>query len=156
MKLAKEGGAMTLVNPAPVSEISDEFYKLIDVITPNEVETAQYVGFEIDGEEAAKKAAEFFHGKGVKNVVLTLGSNGAFVSDGSRSEMIPAYKVKAIDTSGAGDTFNGALAYALDRGYDIFTSARFANAASSVAVQKRGAVKGNPTLEEVTPVFLLT
>ncbi len=113
------------------------------------------MGFEIDGEAAAKKAADFFHSKGVKNVVLTLGSAGAFVSDGQKSEMVPSYKVNAIDTSGAGDTFNGALAYALDKGHDIFTSTKFANAASSVAVQKRGAVKANPTMDEVLPIFQL-
>lgn len=153
IRLAKEQGVFTLVNPAPVSKIDDSFYKWMDLITPNEVEAEQYCGFPVADEESARAACGFFHGKGVKNVVITLGERGAYASDGKQGVMIDSYKVNAIDTNGAGDAFNGGLAYGLWRGYDLFTAARFANAVSSISVQRRGALHSAPTLEEVLTVY---
>ncbi|WP_066644878.1 ribokinase [Christensenella timonensis] len=155
MKMAKEYGAVTIVNPAPVKEIPDGFYQYIDIITPNESEAAGYCGFAVDDEKSAAEACAFFHGKGVKNVVITLGGRGAFVSDGQRTEMVEAYKVKAVDTTGAGDSFNAGLAVAIWKDKDLFTAAKFANAVSSVSVQRKGSFRSIPTYEEVAQVFAL-
>ncbi len=134
MKLGKELGIPTLCNPAPFRKTDDSFYRYVDIVTPNEIEAAEACGFTIDGRKSASEACDYFHGLGVKSVVITMGSRGAFCSDGSRQEMIESYKVKAIDTSGAGDSFNGGFAYAFDKGYDIFTCARFGNAVASKSV----------------------
>lgn len=155
MKLAKEAGITTLVNPAPSRPIGDSFYKYIDIITPNEVEAADLCGFKIETEADAARCCDYFHDKGVKYVVITLGSRGAFVSDGSKRMMIDSYKVKAVDTSGAGDSFNGGLAYALDRGYDIFESARFGNAVASRSILRTGTLRSMPTLAEVEEIYQL-
>lgn len=155
MKLAKENGVFTLVNPAPVASIDDSFYKYMDLITPNEVEAAQYCGFPVDDEKSVRAACEFFYGKGVKNVVITLGSRGAYAFDGKQGMMIDSHKVNAIDTNGAGDAFNGGLAYALWKGHDLFTAARFANGVSSISVQRHGALHSAPTLDEAMSAYRL-
>ena len=148
-RIAKEHGCFTIVNPAPTGHIDDDFYKLIDLITPNEVEAQDYCGFEITDEDSAIKAGDFFHSKGVKNVVITMGSKGAYVSDGRMKMMIASHMVDAVDTSGAGDSFNGGLAYALDRGQDLFTAAAFANAVAACCVQKEGTALSMPSLNDV-------
>jgi ribokinase len=155
MRLAKEAGVTTLVNPAPARAVNDDFYRYIDIITPNEIEAAFFCGFVIDSEDAASKACDYFHGKGVKKVVVTLGSKGAYVSDGDTKIILRANKVDALDTSGAGDCFNGAFAYALDRGHDIFESAKFANAAASVSVTRIGTMRSMPSLKELEAVYKL-
>ena len=149
IELARKNNVLTMVNPAPAASTSDEFYKNIDIITPNEVEAKDLTGIEIVNKSSAVKAAAFFHKKGVKQVVITLGERGVFVSDGNMITLIPAYSVKAIDTSGAGDAFNGALAYGLWKGQDLITAARFANAAASVSVTRKGTMASMPTLSEV-------
>lgn len=155
MKLGRELGIPTLCNPAPYRKVDDSFYRYVDIVTPNEVEASQATGIEIMDEESAIKACDYFHDLGVKYVVMTWGSKGAFCSDGTKREMIPGYKVNAIDTSGAGDSFNGGFAYAFDKGYDIFECARFGNAVASRQVLRRGTMKANPTLEEVEAVYKL-
>lgn len=155
MKLAKKNGKTTIVNPAPYADISIEFYRYMDIITPNEIEAADFCGFPVTDEESASEACAFFHRKGVKNVVITMGSQGVFVSDGKKTLIIPCRKVNAIDTSGAGDSFNGAFAYACSMKKDIFTAARFGNAAASLSVQKKGTARSMPTLAEVESVFSL-
>ena len=155
IKLAKELGRLTIVNPAPYAPISDSFYQNIDVITPNEIEAADFCEFEITDAGSASRACVFFHSKGVRNVVITMGSQGAFVSDGRDQMMIPGYKVSAADTSGAGDSFNGGLAFAMNQNKDIFTAARFGNAVASLSVQKKGTARSMPSLDEVEKVFRL-
>lgn len=149
IEMARKHGVLTMVNPAPAAPTSDEFYKNIDIITPNEVEAKDLTGIEIVSTDSAAKAAAFFHHKGVKQVVITLGERGVFVSDGNNTTMIPPYTVKAIDTSGAGDAFNGALAYSLWKGQDLITAAHFANAAAAVSVTRKGTMASMPTLPEV-------
>lgn len=155
MKLAKENDCMTIVNPAPYAEISNSFYRYIDVITPNEIEAADFCGFAVADEKSASEACAFFHSKGVKNVVITMGNLGAYVSDGKKQLMIPSHKVNAIDTSGAGDSFNGGFAYACSLKKDIFTAARFANAVASISVQRKGTARSMPTLSETEKIFRL-
>lgn len=148
INLAKKHGVTTMVNPAPAAPTSDAFYKTMDFVTPNEVEAKDLTGIEVVDEASAAEAAAFFHGKGVRNVVITLGGRGVFVSDGSRKELIPSYKVNAIDTSGAGDAFNGGLAFGLESGKNLFDAARFANAVAAVSVTRRGTMASMPSLED--------
>lgn len=155
MKLGKELGIPTLCNPAPFRKTDDSFYRYVDIVTPNEIEAAEACGFTIDDKKSAAEACDYFHSLGVKSVVITMGSRGAFCSDGGRQEMIESYKVKAIDTSGAGDSFNGGFAYAFDKGYDIFTCARFGNAVASKSVQRVGTMRSMPNLNETEEVYRL-
>ena len=149
LTMAKKNGVMTICNPAPAAPIDEDFFPMIDVITPNEVEARDITGITVDDEASAAQAAAFFHGKGIKNVVITLGSRGAFVSVEGNGKLIPNYTVKAIDTSGAGDCFNGALAYALHEGADLFAAAEYANAAAAVSVCRKGTMDSMPTREDV-------
>ncbi|MBO0457724.1 ribokinase [Enterococcus hulanensis] len=153
MKLGKELGVTTLCNPAPFRKVDDSFYKNVDIVTPNEVEAAEACGFEITDEESAARGCEFFHQLGVEKVIITMGKLGAFCSDGSKQEMIESCEVNACDSSGAGDCFNGAFAYAFDKGYDFFEAARFANAAAAASVQKLGTMRSMPCLEEVEAIY---
>ncbi len=156
LKLAKQLGKTTIINPSPYVDASDSMLKNIDYMTLNEVEAAEFCGFEVDSEESTMEACQCLHKKGVKNAVITLGSRGAFASDGKEHLMVDSYKVNALDTTGAGDVFNGAMAYALDSGYDLFTAVRFGNAASSVSVMRVGTMRSSPSREEVQQVFKLS
>ncbi len=147
--IAYENGVKVILNTAPVQPISDDILKKVDLITPNEVEAEILTGICIDSEENAKKAAEWFFAKGVKNVLITLGGRGVFIATKEKQGMIPAYKVNAIDTTGAGDAFNGGLAAALAEGIDLWEAAKFANALAAVAVQRLGTTPAMPTREEI-------
>ncbi|VDN46751.1 ribokinase [Petrocella atlantisensis] len=147
--IAKKNGVKVILNTAPVQPISDVILKKVDIITPNEVEAEILTGICIDSQESASKAADWFFDKGVKNVLITLGSRGVFIASESKQEIIPAYKVKAIDTTGAGDAFNGGLVAALADGKDLWEAARFANALAAIAVQRLGTTPAMPTRKEI-------
>jgi ribokinase len=136
--IAYKKGVTVVLNPAPVQEISDELYKKIDVLTPNEVEASILSGVNIETIEDAKKAANVLMKKGVKNVLITLGSKGVLVVTSQKEEFIQSYKVNVVDTTGAGDAYNGAFATALSEGKDIFEAAHFANAAAAISVTRIG------------------
>lgn len=147
--LANKHGCKVIVNTAPYSPITDEFLSKVYMVTPNEVEAAELTGIPVTDEVSARKAAAFFHGKGVPVVVITMGKLGVFISDGEREEMVPAFIVKAVDTTGAGDAFNGGLLAALSEGNDLWESARFAQALAALSVQKIGTTPSMPTREEI-------
>lgn len=149
LTMAKEHGVMTICNPAPAAKIEDAFFPMIDIITPNEVEVRDITGIEVTDCSSAERAAVYLHEKGVRNVVITMGGRGAYVSAEGTGRLIPSYTVQAVDTSGAGDCFNGALAYALHEGADLFAAAGFANAAAAVSVCRKGTMDSMPTLENV-------
>jgi ribokinase len=153
LSIAKGNAVPTIVNPSPAFSVSDTYYKMIDYITPNEVETFDMTGMEVIDDKSAAKAAEYYFDKGVKNVVITMGRKGAFASNGVESQFIQSYKVEAKDTTGAGDSFNGGFAYALWSGKDIFEAARFANAVASISVMRKGTMASMPTLIEVEEVL---
>ena len=136
--IAYKKGVTVVLNPAPVQEISDELYKKIDVLTPNEVEASILSGVNIETIEDAKKAANVLMKKGVKNVLITLGSKGVLVVTSQKEEFIQSYKVNVVDTTGAGDAYNGAFATALSEGKNIFEAAHFANAAAAISVTRIG------------------
>lgn len=147
--IAYKNGVKVILNTAPVQPISDDILKKVYLITPNEVEAEILTGICIENEENARKAAEWFFAKGVENVLITLGGRGVFIADREKQGIIPAYKVKAIDTTGAGDAFNGGLVAAMAEGKDIWEAAKFANALAAVAVQRLGTTPAMPTRAEI-------
>lgn len=149
MDMAVKNNVKVIVNTAPYSKMSDEFLSKAYMVTPNEVEAQQLTGITVDSLESAKQAAHFIQSKGVEVVVITLGGRGVFISSGGREEIIPAFHVDAIDTTGAGDAFNGGLLAALSEGKDIWEAARFANALAALSVQKLGTTLSMPTREEI-------
>ena len=149
MKFAKEAGVEVILNPAPAQPIPDELYAAVDIITPNEVEAEQLSGIPVSSESEASKAADYFFSKGVKTVVITLGERGAFVARPNRREIIPAFRTKALDTTGAGDAFNGGLVTALAEKGDIWKATYFANAVGALCVQKLGTSPAMPTRREI-------
>lgn len=146
---AYDHGVKVVLNTAPVQPIDDKLLAKVDIVTPNEVEAEALTGICVDGLEAAKKAAKVFFDKGVKEVVITLGSRGVFISSGGREEIIPSFKVNAVDTTGAGDAFNGGLLTALAEGKDIWEAAKFASALAALSVQRLGTTPAMPTREEI-------
>lgn len=139
-----------VLNPAPMGgEIPAELLEKLWLITPNETEAEKLTGITIESAEDAFKAADCLLGKGVKNVIITMGSSGSVVCNASMKEVVPSRKVTAVDTVGAGDVYNGALVTALSEGKDLVEAARFATVASSIAVTRPGAQPAVPTRQEV-------
>ena len=154
VKLAKKHNCKVIVNTAPYSPVSDEFLSDVYMVTPNEVEAREITGVEVKDLESCDKAAKFFKEKGVEIVVITLGEMGAYVCTNEQSAIIPPYKVKAVDTTGAGDAFNGALLAALTEGKDIFEAVKFSNAVAALSVQKYGTTPSMPDRNEIEDFIL--
>jgi ribokinase len=141
--------ARVILNPAPATELSAELLKCITIITPNETEAELLTGIKVTDESSAKKAALVLREKGVETIIITRGSEGSFIYSNTVCKQVPAPKVKAIDTTAAGDTFNGALCVAIADGFDIEKAVDFANKAASVAVTRLGAQSSAPYKNEV-------
>ena len=148
-KLAKENGVKVIINTAPYQPISDEFLNGAYLVTPNEVEAEELTGIPVRDLESADRAAKVFFDKGVQNVLITLGSRGVYINTEGKSLIVPAYKVNAVDTTGAGDAFNGGLLAALAEGKTLPEAARFANALAALSVQRIGTTPAMPTREEI-------
>ena len=151
LKLAKKGKAITILNPAPAIKIQDEFFKYIDFFTPNETEAEFYFGKKIDNYEDAKVAGEFFLKKGVKNSIITLGEKGAYFSNSKENFSLSAMnlKGKVLDTTGAGDAFNGAFASGLEKEMEIKECLNFAIKVSGISTTKKGAADAMPFLKDI-------
>ena len=149
LKLAKENNALTILNPAPASIISKEFFNYIDYLTPNETEAEFYTGIKIINEKEAKKASVKLLNLGLKKVIITLGEKGLFYSDGKEEIYLKATAVKAIDTTGAGDAFNGGLAFALSKNRPIKECLEFANKVAGLSTTKLGAGNSMPFLKDI-------
>ena len=139
MKLAKGLKTQVILNPAPYSSDVDRLIEHADLITPNETEASQISGVEVTDIDSAKQAASLIHAKGVKNVIITMGKQGALLFDGEQYSHIPSYSAVAVDTTGAGDAFNGALAASMAKGKNIHQAALYATAFASLAVEREGA-----------------
>lgn len=146
---AKEKGAFVVLNPAPYCPFDRDLLTMIDIITPNETEAQWITGIPVESEEGAKKASENMRDAGVKTVLITLGERGSYLMEGETAELIPAFPVKALDTTGAGDAFNGGLVTALAEGKDIHEAIRFASALAALSVQKLGTTMSMPVREEI-------
>lgn len=138
-----------VLNPAPARTIPVKYLQHLYCITPNETETALLTGIQIEDEASMLKAAEVLLGYGIKWVIITLGKRGAFVAGESLREFIDAPEVKAIDTTAAGDVFNGALVVSLSKGQSISDAVAFAVKAASVSVTKAGALDSAPFLADL-------
>lgn len=147
--IAHKNHTKVILNTAPVQPIEDEVLKKVYLITPNEVEAEILTGIPVDSKENADKAADWFFEKGVENVLITLGGRGVYIATDEKRAIIPAYHVEAIDTTGAGDAFNGGLVAALAEGKNLWEAAGFANALAAVAVQRLGTTPAMPTREEI-------
>ena len=151
LKKAKEKGLATILNPAPACKIDDNDFKLIDFFTPNETEAEFYSNKKIENEKDIKRASEEFLKKGIKNVVMTLGEKGCYFANEKESFFINAFKLRepVLDTTGAGDAFNGALAVGLSKDLDIKEALTFANKVAAISTTKQGAADSMPSLEDL-------
>lgn len=136
---AKAAGARVIVNPAPWQPVDDNFLAKVDLLTPNATEARLMTGCRVDDMAGASQAADALHARGVSNVIITLGANGALLSEQGVKKSIPCFPSQPRDTTGAGDAFNGALAARLACGESLHTAAQFAAAYAAVSVEKQGA-----------------
>lgn len=148
-EIACEAGVRIILNPAPAQPLPGSLLEQLFLITPNETEAELLTGVHVTDAQTAKKAADILMSKGVKNVIITMGSAGAYVATKEAHEMVAGFKVKAIDTVAAGDVFNGALAVALAEGKSMLEATRFANAAAAIAVTREGAQASAPARNEI-------
>lgn len=147
---AKELGKTTILNPAPAPEaLPEEIWDKIDFFTPNETELAKLSGLKEMDERSIRRGARKILAKGVKQVLVTMGSKGVLWVNDKTEQIFPARKVEAVDTTAAGDCFNGAFVTALQQGYSIEDAITFANLASSIVVTRKGAQSSIPERDEV-------
>ncbi len=149
LQMAKKFEKKLILNPAPATDLGPEYYEGLYMMTPNETEAELLTGIKITDERSAKAASTILVSKGVSNVILTLGASGAYVYTKNYQGLLPTEKVKAIDTTAAGDTFNGALAVALGQGKGIKDAVHFAMQAATFSVQRLGAQSSIPHLSEL-------
>ncbi|MEC5423126.1 ribokinase [Virgibacillus sp. C22-A2] len=151
LNLAEKNGIPVILNPAPAQALSESILSSVDILTPNETELSTLTGMRINTDKDIEIACQSLLNKGVKVVVVTLGKKGAYFSDGKQSGWVPARMVKVIDTTGAGDAFNGALAFAYCKKYSLQKSIEFAIMIAGYVVTQRGAQIQLP--EELVPVM---
>jgi len=150
LQIAKAAGVATILNPAPAAELPAEIYPLCDYVTPNETEAEELTSVKVDSIEGARKAAEALIAKGAKAAVITLGEKGALLHADGVSELVPAFSAgPVVETTGAGDAFNGGFAAALARGDTPLDAVRFACAVAGISVTRAGTAPSMPTLPEV-------
>ena len=144
-----ERGNRVILNPAPARQLSDDLLNCVDIITPNEVEAEILTGIKVVDAASAEEAADKLMSTGVKNVIITMGAAGAFLHTDKVSKLIPVVPVRAVDTTAAGDVFNGALAVAISEGKDLEEAVVFANKAASISVTRMGAQASAPYRKEI-------
>ena len=148
--IARDNGVATILNPAPGRALSDEVLGLCDYLTPNETEAEELTGIAVTGDDAAREAAERLRRRGVGTVVMTLGARGALLHGHGHSAVVPALAAgPVVETTGAGDAFNGGFATALARGMDPYEAVRFGCATAAISVTRPGTAPSMPTLAEV-------
>jgi ribokinase len=153
IKLSAKFKVPVQLNPAPAYKLSKDILSKVTYITPNDLELSILTGMKTDTIENVKKAVKKLLSLGPKNVISTLGGNGAMIGDKKGIRHIPGFKVKVVDTVGAGDAFNGGFAYAISKGYKIDDAVRFANAVGGLAVTKQGAFPSMPSLKQVNDLI---
>jgi len=147
--LAVANKVPVILNPAPACPLPDSLLKRVTILTPNETEAELLTGIKVTDEESAAKAAGALLARGVRIVIMTLGARGVYVAMTGISKHVPGFKVKPVDTTAAGDNFNGALAVALAEGKPLLEAVRFANAAAALSVTKMGAQTSSPKRKEI-------
>lgn len=147
--VAAAKGARVVLNPAPAAVVSEHTLSKLYLITPNQTEAQTLTGVDVTDEATAQLAAQVLVSHGVERVVITMGSAGAYLYEDGKGVMIPACKVSAVDTTAAGDVYNGALCAALAEGQSLQDALKFATKASAISVTRVGAQPSVPTREEV-------
>lgn len=156
IQVAYENGTKIILNPAPAQAIPDELLSKVHMVTPNETEACTLTGVEVTDIASAHKAAEVFLEKGVQQVVITMGSMGVYCTDGKREELYARIPVQAVDTTGAGDAFNGGFVKALADGWDLFEAAKYGNCTGALSVTKLGTAPAMPYQKDIDELFAAT
>jgi ribokinase len=150
LKLARELGVITILNPAPATALPDRIYPLCDYITPNESEAAELTGFKVATLQDAERAADVLLAQGARNAVITLGAQGAFVKNRTIARHVPAVDAgPVVETTGAGDAFSGGFAIALAEGLEPIQATRFACGVAGISVTRAGTAPSMPRRQEV-------
>jgi len=149
MKRLKEIGKTIILDPAPAMVLPDEIFQYVDFITPNETEIEILTGIRVKEADDLKTASQWLIDKGVKYVIAKAGKRGAYLATGGDFIHVPGFKVNAVDTTAAGDSFNAGFAFALARGNDIKECIRFANAVGAISTTAKGAQSAMPSLSQV-------
>jgi len=154
LALAHKLGVPTVLNSAPAMPLPESIYQHIDYITPNETETTALTGIPVASVADAEKAADSFLARGVRNAIITLGAQGAYVKNAKIKAHVPAFDTgKVVDTTGAGDAFNGGFAVALSEGMDLVEAARFGCATAAISITRPGTAPAMPTRSEIDALF---
>jgi ribokinase len=148
-ELAAKAGVRVILNPAPAQRLPDELLQRVSILTPNETEAELLTGVRVDSEATATKAAHRLLAKGIQTVIITLGARGALVATQADKQLVPGFRVQAVDTTAAGDVFNGALAVAWAEEQPLVDAVRFANAAAAISVTRLGAQPSAPMRKEI-------
>jgi len=149
VELAVKAGVPVILNPAPARPLPNSLLERISILTPNETEAELLTGIKVTDAAAAAKACSKLRSRGVGIVILTLGKRGAFLADADGQRLVPGFKVKTVDSTAAGDIFNGALSVALAEGKAVFDAVRFANAAAALSVTRLGAQPSAPNRADI-------
>ena len=148
-RIAAERKVRVILNPAPAQALDDEILERVSILTPNETEAELLTGIRVDSDENAGKAARALRSRGVRTVIITLGSRGVFVLADELTGIVPGFKVTPVDTTAAGDVFNGALAVSIGPERDLADAICFANAAAAISVTRLGAQPSAPKRAEI-------
>jgi ribokinase len=155
LEIARGAGVTTILNPAPAASLPDRIYTLCDYVTPNETEAEGLTGINVSSIDDARRAADALLAKGVGAVIVTLGEKGALLHTRGRSEHVGAFNAgPVVETTGAGDAFNGGLAAALAKGVEPLEAVRFACAVAGISVTRHGTAPSMPTLQEVEALLV--
>jgi ribokinase len=154
--LAAKAGVRVILNPAPARPLPGSLLRHVSILTPNETEAECLTGIAITDLQSAARATEVLLRSGVQSAILTLGSQGAWIASEGINQLVPGFKVTPVDTTAAGDIFNGALAVALVEGRDLVDAVRFANAAAAISVTRKGAQPSAPVRSEIDALMAET
>jgi ribokinase len=149
VEVAAKAGVPVILNPAPARPLPNSLLKRISILTPNETEAELLTGIKVTDAAAAAKACSKLRSRGVGIVILTLGARGAFLADANGARLVPGFKVKTVDSTAAGDIFNGALSVALAEGKTVLDAVQFANAAAALSVTRLGAQPSAPSRADI-------
>ena len=152
MRLARECGCKVVLNPAPACEIPDRMFSLADYVTPNETEAEFFTGIHREGMDLAKwreVTAKALHERGVKALIITMGEHGAYYSGPEGAFMMPAFRIQPVDSTAAGDAFNGGFAVRIAGGAGVREAMRYASACGAITTMRRGSMPSLPNTEEV-------